>query len=485
MPCEHAGQRRQALFLALLLSVGTMIAAAGSATLPVDAHEAFVVQSTQEMSARGDWIVPWFNGEPRLNKPPLNYWLTGIVAWLDGTPAQIKPWHARAVSACAALVMTVLTFCAARLLYRRPVAMLATAFLITSLGFFNYSHDARPDMLYAALCAAGYVAFMGAWKASRPGVRNWSPYLMWGAYALATLSKGPQLPAMYLLASLLFCRLAGMTWGETGRRLRPVTGLLLYALVTLPWWYLIQQELGGERLHNTQLSGSLLTAVRFDQFYQFYYFYRPLLLVLPWIVFLPHAVLRLLPNRERIASDNLLLLYLLVPALLLSFGSQERWFYMLPSLPVMILLLAAGAESWVNRRQEPPRARQRLLFLCLAVAVMFVVAGYRHTGWNEERFEFQELARHAQALVRLGVPVFTVNVSPDVYVYHLQTRIHQAQTLEEVSTERELSGPGGALLILRTQELAKIPDGLSHQILYTTRDKDNKTLSLVRLPAPP
>ena len=39
------------------------------------------------MAERADWLVPYFNGEPRLTKPPLSYWATGGAAWIDGTPA--------------------------------------------------------------------------------------------------------------------------------------------------------------------------------------------------------------------------------------------------------------------------------------------------------------------------------------------------------------------------------------------------------------
>ena len=30
-------------------------------------------------AARGDWVVPYYDQELRLKKPPLNYWLTGAV----------------------------------------------------------------------------------------------------------------------------------------------------------------------------------------------------------------------------------------------------------------------------------------------------------------------------------------------------------------------------------------------------------------------
>jgi 4-amino-4-deoxy-L-arabinose transferase-like glycosyltransferase len=471
----------EALAPALILVLAAFIATAGIATLPMDGHEAFVVQTTHEMQARNDWIVPWFNGEPRLNKPPLNYWLTGATAWAAGSLDNIEAWHGRLVSALAALVMALVTFFAAHMLYGRRVAVLSAFFLVTSLGFFNYSHDARPDMLYAALCTAGYVAFISAWKASSNKIRTSAVMLMWAAYALATLSKGPHMPAVYLVASLVFCRWLRIPGRETLRLFRPVAGLILSAAITLPWWYLVQHQLGGNGLHGTQLSGSLLTKVRFDHFYDLYYFYRPLLLVLPWLVFLPHTVLHFRNTQNHKDSDTLLVLYILIPALVLSFGSQERWFYMLPSLPPMLILLAAGADYMLVKRHAPHLAYRRLLYLCLAAGIAFTVAGHLRIGWSEERFEFQTLAQHALALQRPDTPVYTLRLYPDVFVYYLKPPVREEENMNAILKNLKDQGHAQALIIMPAPAVTEIPPGTPHKVIYTTRAEPRKALSLVFL----
>ena len=469
-----------ARFLALILVLAAIIATAGATTLPLEEHEAFVLQTTREMHDRGDWIVPWFNGEPRLNKPPLNYWLTGATAWMSGAMDHIKPWHGRFVSMLAALAMAMFTFMAGQALYGRRVAMLAASFLVTSLGFFNYSHDARPDMLYAALCSAGYVAFICAWTAEQARLRICSALLMWAAYALATLSKGPHMPALYLVASIVFCLLLRIPARETLRLFRPVTGLFLYAAITLPWWYLVQHQLGGNGLHGTQLGGSLLT-VRFDQFFNLYYFYRPLLLVLPWLIFLPHTFLYIRHDHTRHSNDMLLILYVMIPALVLSFGSQERWFYMLPSLPPMIILLAAGADYLLEQRPLPDRSFRQLLCVCLAAGIIFVLAGHLHKGWSKERFEFYQLSQQALALMQPGMPVYTLSIYPDVYVYYLQTRIRQEDSVDAILKNLAATGHRQALVFMYTSAVDAMAKQIPSRIIYTTQAPQNKTLTLVLL----
>ncbi len=51
-----------------------------SSSIPLDSHEILVAETAQEMIQRGDWIVPYFNGQPRLDKPPVSYWATAAIA---------------------------------------------------------------------------------------------------------------------------------------------------------------------------------------------------------------------------------------------------------------------------------------------------------------------------------------------------------------------------------------------------------------------
>ncbi|MFN3421835.1 MAG: ArnT family glycosyltransferase, partial [Armatimonadota bacterium] len=45
---------------------------------PLIGDEAYYARVPIEMRERGDWIVPYFNGEPRYKKPPLMYWLVAL-----------------------------------------------------------------------------------------------------------------------------------------------------------------------------------------------------------------------------------------------------------------------------------------------------------------------------------------------------------------------------------------------------------------------
>src|SRR5262249_21928264 len=58
------------------------------------------------MMVRGEWVVPYLQGEPYLDKPPLLYWLVTASYWVFGTHI----WAARLVPALAIHLCVLLTY---------------------------------------------------------------------------------------------------------------------------------------------------------------------------------------------------------------------------------------------------------------------------------------------------------------------------------------------------------------------------------------
>lgn len=522
--------------IVVLLLIASAIASSGNISLPLDAHETFVVQTTQEMHDRGDWIIPYFNKQPRLNKPPLNYWLTGVTAWITDSLNNIQPWHGRFVSVIAALGLVIFTLLICIKLYERKIAYYSSIMLVTSLGFFDYSHDARPDMLYSMFCVAGITAFIYAWKSSYSAKSILYSYLMWVAYALATLTKGPQIPAMFIISSLIFSRSIKLTWQQTFSLIRPVTGFILYTIIAAPWWILVNNELGGAGLQGTQLAGSLLT-IKFSNLFNFYYFYRPLVLIVPWVLFMPHAIVNFSHDKKHRSANMLMALLILIPAILLSFGSQERWFYMLPSMIPMIILLATGAYLLSEQIYHNMGHRWfKLIFLSLMVVpasiivaifytgnisgtfnlimfiivliflfglliwtinnkdkslisqfmisglaytILFIVIGITNAGWSKDRFENYKLAIHAHDVIG-NQPIYTVGVTPDVYVYYTSTGINIENNLTNVINKFRNSSQNNLFIITHEKFINSIPDDIKYTILHKTRAQEHKNIYLVR-----
>ena len=60
-------------WLLLLLALPFFVALDDSSLW--DSNEAFYAQTPREMLEQSNWFAPSFNGKPRLNKPPLSYWV--------------------------------------------------------------------------------------------------------------------------------------------------------------------------------------------------------------------------------------------------------------------------------------------------------------------------------------------------------------------------------------------------------------------------
>jgi len=66
-----------------------------------DRDEPRYAQATREMVASGDWVVPSFNGEPRLHKPVLIYWLMAASYTVFGDNALAARLPSIIAGACA------------------------------------------------------------------------------------------------------------------------------------------------------------------------------------------------------------------------------------------------------------------------------------------------------------------------------------------------------------------------------------------------
>lgn len=521
---------------ALLLIAAVLIGVPGSVELPLEAHEAFVVQTTREMAARGDWILPWFNGAPRLNKPPMSYWLTGAVAAISGEASQAQPVHARLVSFVAGLGLLAAAWMCGLLLFDRQTATLASLLLLTSRGFFTFTHDGRPDMLYASFCGAAIWAFIFAWRSSSTHKNAWAVYAMWLCYSLATLTKGPHMPAALLAGTLIFARRDLGSWISALRLHRIPGGLSLFVLVAAPWWLAVQQRLGGGGLSGTQLSGSLLT-LHPSQFFNFFYFYQSLMLLLPWLLLIPFAVLALMRERRHSSEHLLLMLWVGIPLLMLSLGPQQRVIYMLPCLVPLCVLLARGAIYMVSLehgRRWPQLAvlfvlvqaiiplavmiylvQQRLQFpadpvyaaggllaiLLLAwttrearrlhvsglvlLAAALLTAGYLTSGltlsaWSMERFDQQRLAFIAKDAAG-AAPIVAWQVEPDAFTYYTGRTIAVAGSAADLRKMLGAAAEKRLILITLQQMLSRIEKLAPISLLGSEQRSSPRAVVVVRM----
>ena len=329
----------------------------------VDETPPLFAAAARAMAETGDWLTPRVNGLPRYDKPPLVYWLMGLGYLLPGQEGwnPLGTWAARLPSALSSTGVMLLL---ADTLLRwpqpdRPRRLLALA---TPLAFalsplvLLWSRIAVSDALFSALLSASLLLF---WRCFAAGGRRW--WIAWLVLGLAVLAKGPVAVVLAAITLALFAwreRAAALLW----TRLRPWPGLLLTALVALPWYGLMLRVEGKPfwnsffGYHNLQR----FTAV-VNHHLQPWWFFLPVLVVasLPFTPLLLAGLVRSLKlgaHREAPADaavgslPRFAACWLLAVLLFFTLAATKLPSYWIPATPAAGVLIAwAGLDPALLR----------------------------------------------------------------------------------------------------------------------------------------
>ena len=386
--------RRLVLPLVLLCGLALFVWGLGSTGL-VDETPPLFAASARAMAETGDWLTPRVNGLPRYDKPPLVYWLMGLIYALPGQPQwdPLGTWAARLPSALSS-VAVMLALAATLLRWPQPLpqnkpaapaAQAATAFS-AALAFalsplvLLWSRTAVSDALLTGLLALVLLLF---WRCYAGSGRCWQAWILLG---LAVLAKGP-----------VAVVLAGFTLGLFGlwqrdlrglaSRIRPWPGLGITALVALPWYGLELLVEGRPFLdsffgyHNLQRFTGVV-----NNHLQPWWFFGPVLLVasLPftplllaglvnagrtWAVPLPPA-----QSLQRYATC-----WLLAVLLFFTMAATKLPSYWLPATPAAGLLIALASQPLIDRAQR--RSGRAPMLATLALQAVFAVALAGASRW--------------------------------------------------------------------------------------------------------
>jgi hypothetical protein len=177
-----------------------------------DPDEPRYMEVAREMVVRGEYLIPQLNGEVYSEKPPLFFWLAGLL-WRAGLGTNAG----RIVTVLAVWGTLLLIYFVCRAALGSRTALLATAMAFTSLLLLKFAEIGVLDPLLTLLVS---VAVVLGWNALHR--KAGPPALSWaGCYAamgLGTLTKGPVgflVPALILLTYGLAKRKAVRAGGWT------------------------------------------------------------------------------------------------------------------------------------------------------------------------------------------------------------------------------------------------------------------------------
>ena len=298
-----------------------------------------------EMWLRGDFLVPYLNGEPYSHKPPLLFWLFQAGWWLFG----VNEWWPRLVPELCALANLLLTARLARRLWPawREPATLAPLILLGSLLWTFYTTMTMFDMLVVTCTLIGMLGVLRTARGQRSG------WLLLGlAIGLGILSKGP----VILLHTLPAALLAPLWLDRAARPARwsgwyaGLLGALLQGAFIGLAWALPAAHSGGNAYARMIFWSQTATRMGSDAapHSRPLWWYLPLLLLLlfPWSLWPPlwRGMVRL--RRAGLDSGARFCLAWSVPVFIaFSLISGKQAQYLLPLLPAAALLAARALRD--------------------------------------------------------------------------------------------------------------------------------------------
>lgn len=289
----------------------------------------------REMAASGDWLTPRLNAFKYFEKPALQYWATAAGFNVFGK----ADWTARLWPALTGFLGLLLTWFTTRRLWGERAALLASAIQASTLLYLVMGQIVTLDMGLSFFMQLAWSGFLLAATAQPAEVRRWM-WVAWAALGLAVLSKG--LVAVVLTGGTLVAYTVLNRDLTPWRRLTPVSGLLLFLLVTAPWFVAVS-------LANPEFARFFFIHEHFERFlttahrrYQpgWYFIEIYLLGALPWTLLLLHALVK--SWRDKAASafhpQRFLLVWVLVTMGFFSLSSSKLPPYILPIFPALAML---------------------------------------------------------------------------------------------------------------------------------------------------
>ncbi len=229
---------RHALFAILIaLAVLLHVATIGSGDL-YSQTEGQYGGAAKEMVETHNWLLPTNDGIPRLQKPPLLYWLIIISFKLFGVNAAA----ARLPVALASVVLVALIFLIGEKLTDYWRGSIAGLIYVSFCGVFLLARIVMPEPLFSALIAGAISCGLCGYQRRRYRSAWFAGF--WICSALACLTKGFLgiiYPAAIFLLLSIFYREARVRF----RALLRWEYLLIFCLIVTPWHIWAQYHYPG------------------------------------------------------------------------------------------------------------------------------------------------------------------------------------------------------------------------------------------------
>ncbi len=317
-------------------------------------NEAFYADASKNMLKTGDFLTPIYNGELRLNKPPMTYWLTALSFFLFG----INEFALRFFQALAGLGTGLLTYLMARRLAGELPAIYAFLALTLSFQFIANARYTSPEVLLTFFTTLS----LYLWHLSYEKKSNPLFFLALTASVFGVLTKGPV--GFLMPAGIIFVYLLIRDWREL-LKIKYYLGTI-YVLLASGWWFIYQYLTHREEFLKVFVKENIrrIYALQEDPIY--FYLLDINVSFLPYSFVFYVALIWIFKNKRK----ELLfpLVWFLTVFVAFSLVKMKIPVYVMPAFPAMAIL--TGVFLSEVRNSKPLALLFTFLALLMATAVV-------------------------------------------------------------------------------------------------------------------
>ncbi len=427
------------------------------------------------MIQRADYVVPYFNNQVRLDKPPLAYWAQVASYRIFGE----NDFSARFPSAIAAALTALVIVAWGYRIGAAPVGWWAAIIFTLSLQTFVHAKAAVADMwlvLFMTLAHwAGYELICRRQTSNSDKSRADAPrptsniqrrwwWIFYLSLALGFLAKGPiaWIPLLTIGAAIIRTR----DW-QVGRNFKFLRGILLMLAVVALWGipaliqthgeffaigigrHVIGRSLATMEGHGASSFGVYLLLLPF-------YFVTVFVSFFPWSIKLPWLIRQLWRQKKTgIADstysgneiDNYLPTGVAIIFVIFTLVSTKLPHYTLPAFPLLALLLARHWRGAATVRNHASSFRTiatsaACVWIAIALVVPPLVARF---------FPAYQLFRESRAYLQPNMQFASVEFEEPSVVWYFRSRVQGFLTrLNKKNAVDFMSKPGPRFIIVPT-----------------------------------
>lgn len=293
----------------------------------------------REMLNQHNYITPTLNGVVFFDKPPLYYWLSALAMHIGG----VNESMARAASALFGLLGILGAYVTGYVLDDRRTGLMAAGILGTMPLYFLAAHFANCDLIVAVSISLSLWSTLIAIVRPEINIRRLAMLSAYFWCALAILAKG-LIGLVFPVAAIGLFILVFNRWSLI-KSLYLVPGLLLIALLILPWFIAVSRA-------NPDFLNYFFYVQQYLRFISHsfndpepFWFYIPVILLglWPWPFYLIQTFkqsLRKPLQQSNNTINGFLIIWALVIFIFFSIPTSKTIGYIVPVFPPLALLLA-------------------------------------------------------------------------------------------------------------------------------------------------